>query len=69
MRQIFKFAVGDTLVMKKAHPCGAKQFQVLRVGSDIRLICQGCGRDMVLPRERVEKALRKVIPLEDRIEE
>lgn len=61
MRQIPKIAVGDTLEMKKAHPCGAKRFQVLRIGSDIRLVCEGCGRDMVLPREKVEKALRKVI--------
>lgn len=65
MRQIPKIAVGDTLEMKKEHPCGAKRFQVLRIGSDIRLVCEGCGRDMVLPREKVEKALRKVIPAAD----
>lgn len=62
MRQIPKIDVGDILEMKKAHPCGTKRFLVLRIGSDIRLVCEGCGRDMVLPREKVEKALRKVIP-------
>lgn len=65
MLQIPKIGVGDVLEMKKAHPCGAKRFQVLRTGSDIRLVCEGCGRDMVLPREKVEKALRKVFPAPD----
>ena len=65
MLQIPKIGVGDVLEMKKAHPCGAKRFQVMRTGSDIRLVCEGCGRDMVLPREKVEKALRKVFPAPD----
>lgn len=68
MLQIPKIGVGDVLEMKKAHPCGAKRFQVLRTGSDIRLVCEGCGRDMVLPREKVEKALRKVFPAPDTLE-
>ena len=53
--------VGDTLTMKKPHPCGEKRFKVLRIGSDIRLVCEGCGRDMTLPREKVEKSIRKII--------
>ena len=48
-------AVGDILEMKKEHPCGSRRFTVMRVGSDIRLICCGCGRDLTLPREKVEK--------------
>ena len=62
MLQIPRFDIGDTLEMKKPHPCGARRFRVMRTGSDIRLVCEGCGRDMVLPREKVEKALRRVIP-------
>ena len=52
--------LGDTLLMKKKHPCGTAVFSVLRVGSDVRIVCEGCGRDMVLPREKLEKALKKI---------
>ena len=37
-------------------------FEVLRVGSDIRVVCTGCGRDLVLPREKLEKAIRRIRP-------
>ena len=55
-------SVGDTLELKKPHPCGGKNFTVIRTGSDIRIICQNCGRDLTLPREKLEKAVRRVIP-------
>ena len=54
--------VGDTLVMKKQHPCGEKKMKVLRVGSDIRILCLGCGRDVTVAREKLEKNIRKIIP-------
>ena len=38
--------VGDTLLMKKEHPCGAKEFLVLRSGADFRLRCKGCGHEV-----------------------
>ncbi len=57
-----KITVGDTLVLKKKHPCGAAEFEVLRVGSDIRIVCRGCGRDLTLPREKLEKAIRRIRP-------
>jgi len=60
--RIIRFSVGDTLQMKKQHPCGASTFKVLRVGSDIRIVCDGCGRDMMLPRIKLEKNIKKVIP-------
>jgi len=60
--QIPRIAVGDMLEMKKPHPCGTKCFRVMRIGSDIRMVCEGCGRDLTLPREKVEKAIRKIIP-------
>ena len=56
-----RFSVGDTLELKKNHPCGEKKFTVMRVGSDIRIVCQGCGRDMTLPREKLEKSIKKII--------
>ncbi len=64
MAVIPKIQVGDTLELKKQHPCGEKRFTVLRVGSDIRIVCCGCGRNMTLPREKLEKAIRKIIPKE-----
>ena len=63
--EIKKFNVGDVLEMKKQHPCGEKKMKVLRVGSDIRLICLGCGRDMTVAREKIEKNIRKVISVEN----
>ena len=54
--------VGDILVMKKEHPCGTKQWLVLRSGMDFRLRCTGCGREVMLPRKKAEKALKKIIP-------
>ena len=58
--QIIKMKVGDTLELKKPHPCGEKCFKVMRVGSEIRIVCEGCGRDMVLDRIKLEKAVRRV---------
>ncbi len=58
--RIIKLDVGDTLEMKKQHPCGGKLFTVLRVGSDIRIRCQGCGHDVTVPREKLEKNIKKV---------
>lgn len=58
--EILRFEVGDLLIMKKPHPCGASSFRVLRIGSDIRLVCTTCGRDLTLPREALEKKIRRV---------
>ena len=60
--KIKKFDVGDVLEMKKQHPCGEKKMKVLRVGSDIRILCLGCGRDVTVAREKLEKNIRKIIP-------
>ena len=60
--EIKKFEVGDVLEMKKQHPCGENKMKVLRVGSDIRILCLGCGRDVTVAREKLEKNIRKIIP-------
>lgn len=57
--------VGDILELKKTHPCGSRQWQVLRVGMDFRLKCLGCGHELMLPRVKAEKSLRKLIRPED----
>ena len=59
--KIVKFNVGDTLILKKPHPCGETRFKVLRTGSDVRIVCIGCGRDMTLGREKLDCAIKKVI--------
>ncbi|MBQ8372099.1 MAG: DUF951 domain-containing protein [Clostridia bacterium] len=55
------FSQHDKLCLKKKHPCGSDVFTVARCGSDVRIICDGCGRDMTLERTKLEKSVRKVI--------
>ena len=52
------FELGDVIKMKKAHPCGTNQWEILRVGMDFRLKCCGCGHQVMLPRKQVEKSFR-----------
>ncbi len=61
MENKFEFAVGDIVTMKKPHPCGSKEFRLLRVGADFRLACMGCGHQMMLPRTKVTKACKNVL--------
>ncbi len=67
--KIIKFSVGDTLILKKKHPCSSDAFSVLRVGSDVRIVCRGCKRDLTLARESLEKMIKKVIEAESIIED
>lgn len=52
---------GDTLVMKKKHPCGENKMLVLRSGMDFKLRCVGCGREFMIPRSKAEKNVKSVI--------
>lgn len=56
--------LNDILEMKKAHPCGKdnnKMFLVLRIGMDFKIRCLGCGHEIMLPRPKAEKNIRKII--------
>ena len=53
--------INDILVMKKPHPCGEKQWIVLRTGADFRLWCAGCGHEVMVTRLKAEKNIRNVI--------
>lgn len=53
--------VGDVLVMKKEHPCGSKEWKVMRVGMDFKLVCVGCGRQVMIPRTKAEKSVKKIL--------
>ena len=57
---IIQFSVGDTLFLKKKHPCSSDCFKVMRVGSDVRIVCKLCGRDLTLSREKLEKTIKRV---------
>lgn len=49
------YEVGDVVKLKKKHPCGSYEWEILRVGADFRLKCTGCGHQIMLPRRQVEK--------------
>lgn len=51
---------GDILKLKKQHPCGSNEWQVLRTGADFRLKCMGCGHQIMLPRRHLEKNIREI---------
>lgn len=52
--------VGDTLTMKKPHPCGSKEWTVLRIGADFKLKCCGCGHEVMGARATFEKNVKKI---------
>ena len=64
---IQKYRVNDIIELKKQHPCGCNTFKVLRVGSTMRIACQGCARDMEIDRLKLEKATKKIIENEEKI--
>lgn len=53
--------VGDVLELKKQHPCGSRQWLVLRVGMDFKLRCAGCGHELMIPRAKAEKSIKKIL--------
>lgn len=54
-------SVGDILEMKKSHPCGCKRFSVLRIGMDFKIKCEKCGHEIMLPRSKCEKKIKKIV--------
>lgn len=52
--------VGDKVEMKKQHPCGCHEFEILRIGMDFKIRCCGCGREVMLPRAKAEKNIRRL---------
>lgn len=55
------FELGTIVEMKKQHPCGSKDFEVIRLGADIKIKCVGCGRIIMIPRSKFQKDAKKVI--------
>ena len=59
---ILQLSPGDRLELKKPHPCGGRVFRVMRAASDVRIICEGCGRDRMIERIKLEKAVKRKLP-------
>ncbi|MFO7634204.1 MAG: DUF951 domain-containing protein, partial [Caldilinea sp.] len=51
--------LGDVVEMRKPHPCGGKLWEVVRVGADVGLVCQKCGRRVLLPRRDFARGVKK----------
>lgn len=52
--------VGDIIHLKKTHPCGEKRFEVLRIGMDFKIRCIKCSREVMIPRNKLEKNIKKI---------
>ena len=57
---IESFNVGDVVRMKKQHPCGSYDWEIIRVGADVKIKCIGCGRIVMLPRSKFQKNAKKI---------
>lgn len=53
--------VGDVLRLKKKHPCGSYEWEVLRIRADFRLKCCGCSHQIMSPRKQIEKNIKEII--------
>ena len=53
--------INDSIFTKKKHPCGSQEFLVLRVGMDFKIQCKGCGHEILIPRSKIEKNIKKVM--------
>ena len=55
-----QYEVGDIVKLKKKHPCGSYEWEILRVGADFRLKCTVCGHQIMIPRKQVERSTKEV---------
>ena len=58
---LLNLRLNDRVELKKQHPCGGKNWVVLRLGVDIKLRCETCGHELMLPRSKAEKAIKKIL--------
>lgn len=56
-----EYSLNDIVVMKKIHPCGSDEFEIIRLGADIKIKCLKCGRVIMVPRVDLNKKIKKVI--------
>lgn len=55
------YKLNDIVTMKKPHPCGSNEWQIVRVGADIKIKCLNCGRTIMLERVEFNKKIKKVV--------
>lgn len=65
MEHRWSYEVGDVVKLKKPHPCGSQEWEILRVGADFRLRCLGCDHQVMVARKMVEKNTRGLTKKED----
>lgn len=58
---VTEFNLGDIVETRKGHPCGSNNWEIIRLGADIKIKCVGCGRIVMLPRVKFEKSVKKII--------
>lgn len=58
---VTNFNLGDVVQTRKGHPCGSNEWEIIRLGADIKIKCIGCGRIVMLPRPKFEKSVKKII--------
>ncbi len=61
MKSDTDYGMFDVVELKKGHPCGANEWEIIRLGMDIRLKCQKCGRSILVPRTKFNKRLKKIL--------
>ncbi len=66
---ILPVKIGDVVVLRKPHACGANRWRVVRLGADVGLVCLHCGRRVLLARDEFERRLRQLLPEEGRDDE
>ncbi len=64
MNTIVDVKIGDIITVKKPHPCGNKDFLILRIGMDFKIQCTKCQREIMLPRNKIEKNIKKITRLD-----
>ena len=69
MAEAKTFGLGDVVLMKKPHPCGANEMEIIRMGMDIRIKCRGCQHSVLVPRTKFEKRFKKVLIAAPKTEE
>ncbi|WCK54513.1 DUF951 domain-containing protein [Aneurinibacillus sp. Ricciae_BoGa-3] len=56
-----QYGLGDIVQMKKQHPCGTNEWKIIRLGMDIRIKCMGCEHSVLIPRQKFDKRVKKII--------
>lgn len=62
---VTNFDLGDIVQMKKQHPCGSYEWEIIRVGADVKIRCIQCERIIMLPRSKFEKSAKKIVEKKD----